>query len=198
MPARKRVQDAVRPVSWLKLGKPPKASAEVQAVLDHTQQKLGYIRNGQLAVLHRPNLVLGQDALSRAATQNPDSALSRRERELIALVVSTENHCEPCVFGHAAALREITGDPVLVERITVNFRHAGLPPRERALADYALKLTRRPAEIEPEDLEALRKAGLTDLAILDAAAVTAYFNFSNRINSGIGVAPNSEAALSHR
>lgn len=185
-------------ISWLALGTPPKAPAEVQAVLDRTKEKLGYIRNGQLAVLHRPNLVLGQDALSRAATQDPDSALSRRERELIALVVSSENRCEACVFGHAAALREITGDPVLVDRLIVNYRHAGLSARERALADYALKITRRPGEIDPEDLDALRQAGLTELAILDAAAVAAYFNFSNRINSAIGVTPNSEAASAHR
>ncbi|WP_424813195.1 peroxidase-related enzyme [Roseococcus sp. YIM B11640] len=185
-------------ISWLALGAPPKAPAEVQAVLDRTQEKLGYVRNGQLAVLHRPNLVLGQDALSRAATQDPESALSRRERELIALVVSSENRCEPCVFGHAAALREITGDAVLVDRLIVNYRHAGLPARERALADYALKITRRPGEIEPEDLDALRQAGLTELAILDAAAVAAYFNFSNRINSAIGVTPNPEAASAHR
>ncbi|MBS7813407.1 peroxidase-related enzyme [Roseococcus pinisoli] len=198
MSSRKRPKASPSPVSWLQLGKPPKASAEVQALLDRTQEKLGYVRNGQLAVLHRPNLVLGQDAISRAATQDPDSALSRRERELIALVVSSENRCEPCVFGHAAALREITGDPVLVDRIAVNYRHAGLSERERTLADYALKITRRPGEIEPEDLDALRKAGLTDLAILDAAAVAAYFNFSNRINSALGVTPNPEAALAHR
>ncbi|MDB5414902.1 MAG: peroxidase [Rubritepida sp.] len=198
MSNRNRLETSDQSISWLDLGKPPKPSVEIKALLDRTQEKLGYVRNGQLAVLHRPSLVLGQDALSRAATQDPDSALSRRERELIALVVSSENRCEPCVFGHAAALREITGDPVLVDRIAVNYRHAGLPPRERALADYALKITRRPGEIEPEDLEALRAAGLTELAILDAAAVAAYFNFSNRINSALGVAPNPEASSAHR
>lgn len=185
-------------ISWIRLDVPPKPSAEVQLLLDRTKEKLGYVRNGQIALLHRPGLVLGQDALSRAATQDPDSDLSRRERELITLVVSSENRCDPCVFGHAAALREITGDPVFVDKVTVNFRHAGLSPRERALADYVLKITRTPGEVEPEDLDVLRRAGLAETEIIETAAVAAYFNFSNRINSALGVAPNLEAASAHR
>lgn len=114
------------------------------------------------------------------------------------LVVSAENRCKPCVFGHAAALQEATGDPARVARIEVNFRHAGLSPRERALADYALKITRVPGEIEAGDLDRLRDAGLSEVQILDAAAVAAYFNFSNRLNSAIGVPPNDEAYAAHR
>ncbi|RVT98669.1 peroxidase [Rhodovarius crocodyli] len=185
------------PISWLTV-KAPRLSAEVQALLDRTKEKLGYIRNGQTALLARPELVLGQDALSRAANQNPASGLTRKEKELIALVVSTENRCQPCIFGHAAALREITGDALWVGRVEANFRHAGLSPRERALADYALRITRAPGEIEPGDLEPLRQAGLKDGDILDAAAIAAYFNFSNRINSAIGVVPNAEAFAAHR
>jgi len=180
------------PVSWLGIAAPP-ASPSVQAVLDRTREKLGYVRNGQTALLARPELVLAQDALSRSANQNPDSGLSRKEKELIALIVSSENRCLPCIFGHAAALREITGDPVWVAAVEANFRHAALSPRERALADYALKITRVPGEVEAQDLSPLRAAGLSDLDILDAAAIAAYFNFSNRINSAIGVVPNAEA-----
>lgn len=183
--------------SWLEISPPP-ASPELQAVFDRTREKLGYVRNTQLALQARPDLILAQDALSRAANHNPASGLSAKEKELIALVVSVENRCPPCVFGHAAALRDITGDPVWVARVEVNFRHADLTPRERALAEYAAKITRAPAELEAGDLTVLRAVGLRDIDILDAAAVAAYFNFSNRINNAIGVPPNPEAYRGHR
>lgn len=184
-------------ISWLQTD-PDAPAADVQAALDRTREKLGYVRNGQRALLARPNLVLAQDALSQSVNQNPDSGLSRKERELIALVVSTENRCIPCVFGHAAALREITSDPLWVAKVEANFRHANLSVRERAIADYSLKITRAPGEVEPGDLLPLRAAGLSDRDILDAAAIAAYFNFSNRINSAIGVEPNPEAYAAFR
>jgi uncharacterized peroxidase-related enzyme len=184
-------------VSWLRL--PPAApDAAAQALLERTRARLGYVRHGQTALLHRPALVLAQDALSQAVNHDPDSGLSRTERELIALVVSSENRCQPCVLAHAAALRELTGDAFWVEQVIVNHRHAGLSGRERALADYALRVTRDPGGLEAEALEPLRAAGLSELDILDAAAIAAYFNFSNRINSALGVPPNEEAFDAHR
>ncbi|WP_159997576.1 peroxidase-related enzyme, partial [Roseomonas sp. 18066] len=176
----------------------PEPGPAVAEVLEATRQKLGYVRNGQAALLHRPELVLAQETLSRAANRNPESGLSRTERELIALVVSSENRCQACVFGHAAALRELTGDDFWVAQVTVNYRHAGLSPRERALADYAIAITRDPGALEASSLAPLRAAGLAELDILDAAAIAAYFNFSNRINSALGVPANAEAQAAHR
>jgi uncharacterized peroxidase-related enzyme len=183
--------------SWLDLP-PATATPDIAALFARTRDKLGYVRHSQRATAHRPALTLAQDALSRAVNTDADGGLTRAERELIALVVSAENRCEPCVFGHAAALREATGDPARVARIEVNYRHAGLSPRERALADYALRITRAPGEIEAGDIDRLRQAGLTELQILDAAAIAAYFNFSNRLNSALGVPPNDEAYAAHR
>ena len=185
------------PASWLTLPAPAPAG-EVEALLDRTRETLGYVRNGQRALLPRPALLLAQDALSRAVNGNAESGLTPKERELIALVVSSENRCEPCILGHAAALRGITGDPFWVERVQVNHRHAPLSLRERALADYALAITRAPGAIEAADLDRLRAAGVSEAEILDAAAIAAYFNFSNRLNSAIGVAPNREAFAAHR
>ena len=190
-------QDASAPISWLDLPAAPE-TPEIAAVLERTRARLGYVRNGQTALLHRPGLVLAMDQLSIAATQNAASGLSRKERELIALVVSIENKCQPCIFSHAAALRAITNDPLWVAKVEANFRHAGLSERERALVDYSLLITLDPASIEASDLDLLRDAGLSDADILDAAAVAAYFNFSNRMNSALGVAPNTEAFLAHR
>jgi len=102
------------------------------------------------------------------------------------------------VFGHAAALREASGDAAWVAQVEANFRHASLSPRERGLADFALLITRAPEEIEAQHLEPLRAVGLTEEQIIDAAAVAAYFNFSNRLNSALGVPPNLEAYAAHR
>lgn len=183
--------------SWLNLPPAP-STAELDALFDRTRDKLGYVRHSQRATAHRPALTLAQDALSRAVNSDAPGGLSRRERELIALVVSTENRCIPCVFGHAAALREASGDPAWVAQVEANYRHAGLSSRERALADFALLITRTPGEIEPQHLEPLRAAGLAETQIIDAAAVAAYFNFSNRLNSALGVPPNLEAYVAHR
>jgi uncharacterized peroxidase-related enzyme len=102
------------------------------------------------------------------------------------------------VFGHAAALRGYSGDAEWVATIEVNYRRATLTPRERALADYALQVTRAPAEIEATDLQPLRDAGISEQGILEAASVAAYFNFSNRLNSSLGIRANVEAYRANR
>lgn len=184
-------------LSWLALPPPPE-TPETKALFERSLERLGYTRNTQKVLAQLPALLLAQDALSRSLTVEYEGGLSGRERELIALVVSVQNRCEPCVWGHAAKLRELTGDAELVGVIEVNYRRAGLAPRERAIADYALKITRAPEEIEPEDLDTLRAVGLTEREIIEAAAVAAYFNFSNRINSALGVHPNPQPFRANR
>lgn len=184
-------------VSWLRLGPPP-ALPETLALFERSTERLGYVRNTQYVLAQIPALLQAQDALSRSLTVEFEDGLSHKERELIALVVSVENRCEPCVFGHAAKLREITGDPLWVGKVEVNYRRAHLNPRERAIADYALQVTRAPEEIEPSDIDRLREAGLGEKEIVEAAAIAAYFNFSNRVNSALGVAPNAEPFRAHR
>ncbi|WP_376099551.1 peroxidase-related enzyme [Roseomonas sp. CCTCC AB2023176] len=184
-------------LSWLDLPEAPR-TPEVEAVLAQTRARLGYERNGQHVQAHRPRLLAAAEALSDAVNRDPDAELSPREKELLALVTSVENRCVPCVFAHAAALRKHTGDPLLVAAVEVNWRHAALTPREAALAAYAECLTRAPAAVTRADLDRLREAGLGETAILEAAAVIAYFNLSNRLNSGLGVAPNAEAYAANR
>ncbi|MBB3770034.1 putative peroxidase-related enzyme [Angulomicrobium tetraedrale] len=184
-------------VSWLDLPAPT-ATPETDALFADSLEKRGYIRNTQYVLAQIPALLLAQDALSRSLTVDFDSGLSGKERELIALVVSVDNRCEPCVFGHAAKLRQITGDPLWVGKLEVNYRRADLTPRERAIADYAVKISRAPAEIEPSDIEGLRSVGLSEREILEAAGIAAYFNFSNRVNSALGIHPNPEPFVSFR
>lgn len=186
-----------QPLSWLRLDEPA-PTPEAAAVLDATRARLGYVRNSQRAVATKPRIMVAMESLSEAVNRDPEARLSARERELIALVVSVQNGCEACVFSHAAALRKHTGDPVLVATVEVAWRRAALAPREQALARYAEALTRHPRDMEEADLEALRSAGLDDTAILEAAAITAYFNMTNRLNSGLGVHANAEAYAANR
>jgi uncharacterized peroxidase-related enzyme len=181
--------DTEHAVSWLRLPPPPAVDSNT-VLFDRSRENLGYVRNMQYILAQHPAVLEAQDALSRALTVAFEEGLSGKERELIALVVSVQNRCEPCVWGHAAKLRQITGDPLWVGTIEVNYRRASLSERERALADYALKITEAPATIEPADVDRLREVGVAESEIIEAAAVAAYFNLSNRINSALGIHAN--------
>jgi len=185
-------------LSWLQLRNGPPSSAQTDAVFAATRGRLGYVRNQQRVLAYKPALLAAVTGLGDTVVRDEEGALSPRERELIALVVSVENRCEPCVFGHAAALRGHGGDPEWVATIEVNYRRADLTRRERALADYAIKVTRAAAEIGPKDLEALRDSGVPEQGILEAASIAAYFNFSNRLNSALGIKANVEALQANR
>lgn len=189
---------ATEATSWLRLPDPAPADVGVQAILDATRAKLGYVRNQQRVLAHKPAVLAAVGALGDAVVRDAAGVLTLAERELIALVVSTENRCEACVFAHAAALRGFTGDAEHVATIEVNYRRAKLTSRERALADYAIKVTRAPAEVEPADLQALRDAGLPEEGVLEAALVTSYFNLTNRLNSALGIPANGEAYAANR
>ncbi len=120
------------------------------------------------------------------------SGLSKLEREMVAVVVSAANQCHYCLVAHGAAVREMSGDPILGEELVTNWRVAPLTPRQRAMLEFAHLLTVASAEIEEEDRAALRAHGLTDRDIWDLAAVAAFFNMSNRIAIAVDMRPNTQ------
>ncbi|WP_201835754.1 peroxidase-related enzyme [Microvirga zambiensis] len=183
--------------SWLELPE-AEVTPEVADIFERTQERFGHVRNSQLVTAVNPHLAVAQDRLSHAVQRAPSISLSDLDRELIAVVVSAQNRCAPCLFVHGAMLRDLTGDPVLVARLEINDRHVELSQRHRALADYARKITTAPEEIVAGDIDTLRSAGLTEREIFDAAAVAAYFNFSNRINNALGIKPDIEAFQANR
>jgi uncharacterized peroxidase-related enzyme len=127
------------------------------------------------------------DALMRGP-----SGLSKTQREMIAVVISAEARCPYCLAAHAAALRLRTKDAVLVERLAANYRHVDLDPRDRAMLDFAVKLTRTPDACEQSDLARLREAGFTDEDLLHIVEVTAIFNYNVRLATATGLVPNVE------
>ncbi|MDN5785786.1 peroxidase-related enzyme [Pseudorhodobacter sp.] len=120
------------------------------------------------------------------------SGLSKTEREMIAVAVSAENRCVYCLTAHGAALRQLSGDPALAEVIAQNWRAAPLEPKQKAMLRFAVKLTRTPQDIEEPDRETLRSAGFSNRDIWDIAAVTSFFNMSNRLASATEMKPNPE------
>ncbi len=118
------------------------------------------------------------------------SGLSKLEREMIAVVVSSLNRCWYCQVAHGAAVRELSGRPELGEALVMNWRVADLSGRERAMLEFAEKLTRASAEVEEADRQALREAGFGDRDIFDIAAVAGFFNMTNRVASATGMEPN--------
>src|SRR5262249_27193829 len=119
------------------------------------------------------------------------SGLSKLEREMIAVAVSSENRCYYCLTAHGAAVRALSDDPVLGELMVMNYRAARLDRRQRAMLDFAVKLTAQPFAIEEADREAVREAGFSDRDIWDIAAVAGFFNMSNRVASATDMRPNS-------
>jgi len=120
-----------------------------------------------------------------------DSGLSKLEREMIAVAVSSQNRCYYCLTAHGAAVRQYSGDPLLGEHMVMNYRVARLNKRQRAMLDFAVKLTAQPWAVEEGDRERLRRAGFTDRDIWDISAVAGFFNMSNRVASATDMRPNT-------
>jgi uncharacterized peroxidase-related enzyme len=169
----------------------PDLSPETRKYLAKCREKLGLV----------PNVVAAytfDEAKLRAFTtfyndlMLGDSGLSKVEREMIAVVVSSANRCFYCLVAHGAAVRELSGDPVLGELLVMSYRAAELSDRHRAMLDFAWKLTERSHEVAEADRQRLREAGFSDRDIWDIAAVTAFFNMSNRMASAVDLMPNRE------
>lgn len=121
-----------------------------------------------------------------------DSGLSKLEREMIAVAVSSVNKCFYCLVAHGAAVRELSGRPELGEALVMNYRVADLSGRERAMLDFSVKMTEGSSRIEEADRGVLRDAGFSDADIWDIAAVASFFNMTNRMASAIDMRPNPE------
>lgn len=126
------------------------------------------------------------------------SPLSRRTRELIATVVSSINKCDYCVAHHSQALEFYLKDHVLVRQLAENHHGVELTERDKAVLEYAEKLTLKPSQMRQDDVEHLRNVGLMDEEILDVALITSYFCFVNRVALGLGVEFDADEVSGYR
>ena len=155
------------------------------------QDKLGMVPNVLQSYAVVPERLRGFIAMYNELMLS-EMGLSRLEREMIATAVSSENKCFYCVVAHGSAVRELSGDPALGELMAINYRAADLSPRQRAMLDFAVKMTRTPAEVEETDRQALRDAGFAERDIMDIASVAAFFNMTNRASTALDRMPNPE------
>jgi len=167
-----------------------KLSPDMAAYFAKCEEKLGFVPNVLKAYAFDMAKLSAFVAMYNDLMLAP-SGLSKLEREMIAVAVSAHNRCYYCLVAHGAAVRTLSGDPALGELMAMNYRAARLSPRERAMLDFAVKLSAEPWRVEDEDRAALRHAGFTDRDIWDIAAVAGFFNMSNRIASATDMRPNS-------
>jgi uncharacterized peroxidase-related enzyme len=167
-----------------------KLSPAMQAYFDKCTEKLGFVPN-VLAAYAFDNAKLEAFVALYNDLMLAPSGLSKLEREMIAVAVSSQNRCYYCQVAHGAAVRVLSGDPVLGELMVMNYRAARLSRRQRAMLDFAVKLTAEPWAIEDEDRERLRRVGFSENEIWDIAAVAGFFNMSNRVASATDMRPNS-------
>ncbi len=171
--------------------KPAKLTPAMADYFKLCEEKLGFVPNVlksfafdmtklEAFVAYRNDLMQGE------------SGLSKLEREMIATAVSVQNRCYYCITAHGASVRVLSGDPVLGEMIVANYRSARLNKRQRAMLDFAIKLTAEPWIIEEGDRAGLRRAGFSDRDIWDIAAVAAFYNMTNRLASATDMRPNSQ------
>ncbi len=164
---------------------------EMAAYFQKCRDKIGFVPNVLAAYAHDMKKLEAFAAFYNDLMLAP-SGLTKLEREMIAVAVSSENKCFYCLTAHGAAVRQLSGDPVLGEMMAMNYRVADLPARQRAMLDFAVKMTRASHEIGEADRQALRDAGLSDRDIWDIAAVAGFFNMSNRMASAVDMRPNAE------
>ncbi len=178
-------------ISYLRIPDRSDVPEGVTRLWDKAQEAFGFVPN-----VFRAQAVNGDQFLAWWGyfnlLVNKEGHLSNADRELLAVVVSSVNRCNYCVVSHAAALRTYTEDERTSDLVAVNWRQAALPEREAAMADYAEKLTLRPAEVVEADLEPLRAVGLDDHQIVELVQVVGMFNLTNRVSTALGFAPNAE------
>ena len=161
------------------------------------QVKAGFVPNVFLMLAHRPAEFRAffdyRDALMES-----DVGLSRAEREMIVVATSALNHCLYCVIAHGAVLRIRAKNPRLADQLATNHRKGEISPRQRAMLDFAVKLSRDGETVDDDDLAQLREHGFDDAAIWDIGAITAFFAMSNRLVHLTGTPPNEPFYLMGR
>jgi uncharacterized peroxidase-related enzyme len=165
-------------------------SPDMAAYFAKCEEKLGFVPNVLKAYVFDMAKLSAFVAMYNDLMLAP-SGLSKLEREMIAVAVSAQNHCYYCLVAHGAAVRQLSEDPPLGELLVMNYRAARLSKRERAMLDFAVKLTGEPWLVEEEDRARLRRAGFSERDIWDVAAVAGFFNMTNRVASATDMRPNS-------
>lgn len=179
------------PISWFPVPDESELPESLQGLFAKARENLGFVPNVFRAYSFRPERLSAWFSHFKILHE-PTENLSVAEREMVAVAVSMENGCLYCLVAHGAALREALGDPILADRITLDYRRAGLDERRTAILDLAVKITNEPLECSPEDIERLESFGLTLEEVWDVIEIASMYNFTNRMSLACGKIPNEE------
>jgi uncharacterized peroxidase-related enzyme len=161
------------------------------------QEKAGFVPNVFLALAHRPAewraFFAYHDAL-----MDKEGGLTKAEREMIVVATSGANQCQYCVVAHGAILRIRAKNPLVADQVAVNYREADITPRQKAMLDFAMKVSRESERLEEHDFEAVMAHGFTADDVWDIAAIAALFALSNRMANFTRMRPNEEFYLMGR
>ena len=170
---------------------------DIRARILEVQEKAGFVPNVFLALAYRPDEFRAFFAYHDALMLK-DGGLTKGEREMIVVATSAANQCLYCVVAHGAILRIYEKKPLVADQVAVNYLKADIPPRQRAMLDFAMKVCTASDEVGEADFDALRAHGFSDEDAWDIAAITAFFGLSNRMANTIGMRPNDEFYLMGR
>ena len=155
------------------------------------QEKSGFIPNVFLVLAHRPDEFRAFFAYHDALMDKPGN-LTKAEREMIVVATSNLNQCQYCVVAHGAILRIRAKDPLIADQVAVNYRKADITDRQKAMLDFAVRVSAEAYKVSERDFAALKSHGFTEEDIWDIAAITAFFGLSNRLANVTSMRPNAE------
>jgi len=179
------------PISCFSIPSVESLPEDIRERMITTEQKIGFIPNVMRVLSRRPAEFRAFMAYHDALMDGP-SGLSKAEREMIVVATSGMNHCHYCVVSHGAILRIRSKNTTISDQVAVNYHQAEITPRERAILDYAVKVSRNSSEVSQADRDQARAAGLSDEDIWDIGSISAFFAMSNRLASATEMRPNVE------
>jgi len=171
--------------------------ADIRARIEEVQDKSGFVPNVFLALAYRPDEFRAFFAYHDALMEK-DSGLTKAEREMIVVATSSANQCQYCVIAHGAILRIRAKNPLIADQIAANYRKADITPRQKAMLDFAMKVSAEAHKVNDHDFTELHRHGFSDDDIWDIAAVSAFFGLSNRMANVTNMRPNDEFYLMGR
>ena len=164
---------------------------DIRARILAVQEKSGFVPNVFLALAHRPDEFRAFFAYHDALMEKK-GPLSKAEREMIVVATSNANQCQYCVVAHGAILRIRAKDPLIADQVAINYRKADITPRQKAMLDFAMKVSAQSHSVDDSDFERLRQHGFDMEDVWDIAAIAAFFGLSNRMANVSSMRPNRE------
>ncbi|UEP36933.1 peroxidase-related enzyme [Burkholderia ambifaria] len=164
---------------------------DIRARIAAVQEKSGFIPNVFLTLAHRPDEFRAFMAYHDALMDKPGN-LTKAEREMIVVATSAVNQCQYCVIAHGAILRIRAKDPLIADQVATNYRKADITVRQKAMLDFAMKVSQSAHLVGEADFDTLKSHGLTEEDVWDIAAISAFFGMSNRIANVTNMRPNAE------